>query len=235
MGLVHPDSLAETADAVGDALFRGRPIALAERRRAAHWIAARQGQPGAYAGMFAPTRRDFERGIRLFTGERVATRAGTAHVLGEEACRALILLNVTAPEVRRALEAASGSMSARLQASRRREVDAGRPFLGQYCCGTCTAALWRHLAAGGLGQSDPEAWLAAGLAALKDLRDGRGRWGRFPFHYTCLALAEIGLPAAVEERRYAAPVLERLLKRAPRTDRLDARRRAVAERVLAAC
>lgn len=35
--------------------------------------------------MFAPTGRDFREGVRVFTGERMRTRAGTAHVLGEEA------------------------------------------------------------------------------------------------------------------------------------------------------
>jgi hypothetical protein len=67
---------------------------------------------------------------------------------------------------------------------------------------------------------------------LKEHRDGRGRWGRFPFYYTLLALTEIPGGPATAEMRYAAPGLERMLKRSGRADGFDRRRRAVAERIL---
>jgi hypothetical protein len=155
-----------------------------------------------------------------------------AHVLGEEACRALILLDMPLASVRDALGRATAGMIERLRAAEQRERNMGRPWLGQYCCAKCTAALWRHLAAGGL--EDRERHLAAGVATLGACRDGVGRWCRFPFHYTLLALSEIELPAAVEEMRYAAPVLERSLRR-PAADPYTARRRALAERVLGKC
>ena len=106
---------------------------------------------------------------------------------------------------------------------------------GEYCCAKCTLALWRHLAAGGLRDADPERWLQVGMKTLRAHRAGDGRWKRFPFHYTLLALSEIGLPSAVREMGYAAPVCARYLKRAPRDDELDRRRRRLAERVLARC
>jgi len=92
-------SLGVIVDALDDAMFFGRPIPAHEREEAARWIASRQGLRGAYRGMFAPTQHDFANGIRVFTGERIITHAGTAHVLGEEACRMLTLVAVAEPFV----------------------------------------------------------------------------------------------------------------------------------------
>ena len=224
MKVLNARSLAATVDAVNEAHFLGRSIPRADRQRAAEWIAARQGLPGSYAGLFAPTKRDFE-GIRLFTGERIATGAGVAHILGEEACRALILLGCPTAGARKALAAACANMARRLGRGDRRN--------GTYCCGKCSAALWRNLTVGGL--TEQERMLRAGLRTLKKLRDGNGRWRVFPFYYTLSAVSEIDLPAARAERRYAAPTCERLLKRKPTGDRYDRRRRMVGERILAAC
>ena len=86
------------------------------------------------------------------------------------------------------------------------------------------------MTAGGLSRR--EARLSGGLKYLKEHRDDRGRWRRFPFYYTLLALIEVPGRAADSEMRYAARGLERMLKRRARGDRFDARRRVVAERVL---
>ncbi|MBM4033737.1 MAG: hypothetical protein FJ291_18420 [Planctomycetes bacterium] len=242
MSLVRSESLAATLDAVNEAHFFGWPLSDADRREAAAWIAARQGLPGAYHGMFAPTEKDRRGGMRLFTGERVATRAATAHILGEEACRALILLGGTGilPVEHRleacategaALARATDGMLARLRAAEERERHMGRLWLGQYCCGKCTAALWRHLAAGGLERAEHH--LGAGVEALRLSRTGDGRWRRFPFHYTVLALSEMDVSLAIDELRYAAPILQRLASRAPEGGPFAARRHTIAERVLA--
>jgi len=231
--LVDPTSLAGTLDAVDEALLSGRRLAGSERATVARWIAGRQGLPGSYARMFAPTERDRAEGIRLFTGESIRSGAGAAHVLGEEACRALILLDVPLASVRDALGSATEGMLERLRKAEQRERNCGRPWLGQYCCGTCTIGLWRHLAVGGLEDTDRH--LAAGMKALRARRLGNGRWRRFPFHYALLVLSEVDARGAVAEMRYVAPLLERLLKRRPKDDPYDTRRRAVAERVLARC
>jgi hypothetical protein len=94
-------------------------------------------------------------------------------------------------------------------------------------------SLWRHLAAGGL--KDQERVLTLGMRTLKDRRDGEGRWRAYPFHYTLLALTEIEVPAVRAELGYAAPQCEKLLKRSPRGEVYDQRRRCIAERVLAKC
>jgi hypothetical protein len=117
MNLIVQRSLAETLDRVSEMLFFERRIPKAEAQRVARWLAGRQGLPDSYAGMFAPTPRDFRVGIRLFTGERISSGAATGHILGEEACRAVILLDAGVPEVSAALARANRSMDARLTAS----------------------------------------------------------------------------------------------------------------------
>jgi len=114
MKLLHTGSLAETLDAVNDALFFERKIPKAEALRVSKWLAARQGQPGSYPGLFAPTQSDYEGGIRLFTGERITTRAATGHVLGEETCRVLRLLDSDQKQVKSALGAATKFMDRQL-------------------------------------------------------------------------------------------------------------------------
>jgi hypothetical protein len=202
-----------------------RPIPRPTRIEVASWIARRQGLPGSYADMFAPTEQDFVE-ARLFTGERIASGAATGHILGEEAIRALQLLGVKAPEVRAALARAKEGMESRVTDT------TSRPW-GMYCCGTCSCAYWRNLAVGGLTRA--EARLAQGMREMKARRLGTGKWRVFPFFYGVLTLTEIDLPGARAELRYAGPVLERHLQR-PATDTAISRRRhAVAERALALC
>ena len=222
MRIIDPSSLAETIDNLNDAFFYGRKLAKSEREEAAKWIAARQGLPGSYSGMFAPTLSDFQRGIKLFTGDRVKSRAATAHILGEEASRALILLKVRSSAVQEALRESTDSMLKRLDYEDRKP--------GPYCCGICSVSLWRHLSVGGL--KDPEKELAGGLKELRAHRDGTGKWRRFPFYYTLLALTEINDPGAVREMRYTAKVCERALKRTAGADRYSIRRHDLLERVM---
>ena len=80
-----------------------------------------------------------------------------------------------------------------------------------------------------------ERLLTAGVKSLRALRNGKGRWRVFPFHYTLLALSEMDLPGAAREMQYAGQSLERLLKRSDGGDKYDGRRRMLAERVLARC
>ncbi|MBN1919108.1 MAG: hypothetical protein JW889_14475 [Verrucomicrobia bacterium] len=216
-------SLNATLDAVNDARFHGLRLSKAERVEAARWITGRQDLAGSYHGMFAPTDRDFERGLRLFTGEVMRTRAGTAHVLSEEACHALIVLDVEETGVREALRLATESITPYLES-----LDG--PRAGFYCCGKCTVAYWRHLAVGGLDHAEHR--LSTGMKHLKARRQDDGRWGLYPFWYTLLALTEIELPAARRELKHAAPVCEHVLRRRPADQPFAARRRQLAERVL---
>ncbi len=232
--LVDQTSLAMTVDAVNDAFFWTKRLTRSERAAAARWIATRQGLPGGYVrALPAPTEKDIAEGIRFFTGERLRTRVGVAHTLGEEACRALILLDVNRREVRLALRQASQGMSARLREALLSERWKDNP--GHYCCGRCTVAVWRHITVGGLAEARPERWLSAGMKRLTALRTEDGKWRSFPFYYTLLALTEIHLPSAVREMRHAARVCERLLRRSAGDDVYDRRRHEVLQRVLARC
>ena len=228
MELVNVNSLAETLDSINEAFFYKKTLSKSQKEEAAKWIAERRGKPGSYAGMFAPTDKDFKKGIKVFTGEPVRSNAATGHILGEEACRALILLNVSNPEVKTALNRANNGFLKRL-----REYETQRKVHGMYCCGICSASYWRHLVVGGLDKNEQR--LTAGMKKLKSYRIGDGQWRRFPFFYTLLALSEIELKSAIAEMRYAAPVCERYLKRAASGSKYTQRRRDLAKRILARC
>lgn len=91
-------------------------------------------------------------------------------------------------------------------------------------------SVWRHLAAGGL--SDGHNRLSSGVRILKEHRLGDSKWRRFPFFYTLLALYETGGEIALDELQYAAPRLERLLRRKAKSEKYHSRRRVLAERIL---
>jgi len=224
MKIINPKSLAETLDALNEAFFYEKTIEKALRFQAAEWIASRQGMPRSYAGMPAPTDADFRRGIRVFTGQRVKTLGSIAHILGQEACRALTKLEVHTAKVDRALEASVKGFLGRLRDPGRRQ--------GTYCCGICSAAYWRHLAAGGLANTERE--LEAGMWDLHEHGTDDGKWSRYPFFYTLLALHEIDTSMALTEMRHAAPVCEKLLKRHAK-GKYDQRQHDLAERVLLKC
>ena len=182
---MYSSSLAMTIDSVEETFFYGKSVPAALREQVARWIADRQGKPGAYANMFAPTSLDVSNGIRLFTGEVVRSGAALRHVSGEEACRSLLLLKSRSTTVKAALERATAGMLGSLERcrSQRRNL---------FCCGTCDPALWRHVVAGGLmGEED---WLSHGMKALKACRDSQGKWRRFPFFTPCWHCLKLTFP-----------------------------------------
>jgi hypothetical protein len=226
MKILVSSSLSQTLDNLNETFFHDKILSKTDRTQVANWIASRRGKPGSYASMFAPTEKDFKNDIKLFTGEKVTSRAAIGHILGEEACRALILLKVKDSDVKDALKRATDGMLKRLYDS----VTTPR-LRGMYCCGICSASLFRHLAVGGLDHSEER--LVNGIKALKSYRKGNSEWGRFPFFYTLLALNEIKLKLAIEEIRYAAPVCERYLKRPKTSNKYSIRRHDLCERILA--
>lgn len=224
---LYKTSLSKTVDSVNEDFFFNRKCSRADRDEIALWIAGRQGKLGSYANMFGPTKRDFEEGLQLFTGEVVRSGAALRHVSGEEACRALILLNSRSKIVNAALDEATSGMLTCLK----RAVEQKRDM---FCCGTCDPSLWRHIAAGGLPGAGR--WLHSGMKVLKAHRDRQGRWRRFPFFYTLLALSEIDIPEAHREMQYAAMACEKYVTRAKKSSNPTvARRKAVVERVLTRC
>jgi len=223
--MLDETSLASTLEAVNEALFLGRKISQRDRTAVAKWLAGRCGEPRAYEFMPAPTPQDFSGAARLFTGEPLTTSGGTACKLGHEGCRALLLLGVTTRPIAAALQRAEEHMTARLD-------PADGPRGGYYCCGSCTVAFWRHLLVGGLDHQEQR--LANGLQHLQRARLGKGAWRFFPSWYTVWALTEMEPALVREELQYAAPRLERALKRiVPPDDVYAVRRQEIARRALA--
>lgn len=230
-------SLYAEVDAVNDAFFWHRPLSGKERSASARFIARFQGGPGSYAGMFRPGEGN-AKALRLFTGERTSSGPGNPHILGEEACRALRLLDVRTPEVRGAMKRAESQMIAGVESyfgrTAAESASLTRLKPGTFCCMKCSTALWRHLLA-----RDPKEhaeFLAAGLKALKSDRDGKGGWQSWPFAYTLSALIEWDMDEALSELRYSAPACQRELKRGfVKTNVYSQRRREVMKRALDRC
>lgn len=221
-------SVWATLDSISESLFFKKNIPQSQRVAVAKWIARCQGLPGSYASMFAPTEKD-TRGIRLFTGENVRTQAAIAHILGEECCRVLALLQVKDQQAQASLNRAVQGITARLEDAERRGYS-----LGTYCCGTCSAAYWRNLANNLLPRAEER--LRLGLIELKRMRKGNGQWRRFPFYFTCLALTEIGPEIAKSEMQYAATYWQKNLKRLSSASSCIAKRRTAAgQRLLELC
>ena len=223
---LHPRSLSATVDAVNEAFFFGEKISATERRELAGRIAARQALPGAYGQLFAGFEPERTNGIRVFTGERI-TSASARHILGEESCRALLLLDSKDREVTGALQRATDWMIKRVEQA---ADDGPRNTLGAYCCGKCTVGLWRNILAGGLVRQEQR--LTLGMSKLRAARDGDGEWRAFPFWYTVLALAEMDRPDARKELQYASARIEAEAERSPGSTPYARRRHAVARKAL---
>lgn len=217
------ETLSGVIDRLNEAFFYGRNLTKKERNDAAVWLAGRLGKDQSYSGLFGLTQKEMAADIRVFTGEPLTTRAGKKHVLGEEAARVLNLLAVDSPEVKCALKQITGLVAP--------FVDPHRGN-GYFCCGKCSAAMWRHLSVSRAPYA--EARVTAGVEFLRNNRIGNGEWRPFPFYYTVLSLVGIDQQNAREELRYVAPRLERLARRSvDKRDKYALRRHDLVERALA--
>jgi len=223
MSLVNPKSLADTLNRIRWGRLRGEVFPKQAREEAASWIASRMSAPGSYRGLPAPTSSDYHTKLRLFTGETVGSHAGTGCKLGFEAAWALSVLQPTDPQTADAAAACRQRVIERYAQEQARRQ-------GMYCCYSCSVAGWPALHA--TGSEEAARLLGAAMALLRADRSGRGRWARFPFWYTVLALADMPLPATAEELRYAAPALERALPSCRKSDTIALRRRLLAQQVL---
>jgi len=219
--LIDPTSLARTIDAASLRVASGDPIGSAERDGLVEWFLDRQVRTGRSDGLFVPHREEVAAGVRLFTGEPLRTRLAVGNVLTLEAGRILVLVGGDRPDVRDALCRASAAM-------RRACFAASHCVIGE--CAHSSIAYMRSAAIDRSG--DRRKWIEDHLAVLRAHQDGTGRWTRFPFYYTLLALVETGTPSANAELAYAMPACERVLARKP-TDPFSERRQLVLSRALA--
>ena len=226
MKILHEDSLIATVDAFNEAVFFGLPWRR-EARALVAWVGARLGRAGAYAGSFALTENDWSRDFRLFTGERVSTRAARAHIIAEEATRMLNLIRKQTGLDSSARKASEQRLATRIFGRKESTTTAD----GVYCCGKCSVSLWRCIVAGGFAGKSPT--VARGAASLAAARDGSGGWNRFPFYFTLLFLAEAGRKISRPEIEYCSGRLRRarrLLR--GRRDRVSARRLRLIDLIL---
>jgi hypothetical protein len=225
MNIVNTSSLAATLNNLNSAFLENRKLSTSEKKEIASYIASRQGLPRSYWNMFAPTDEDYK-GISLFTGEKVKTGAGISHILGEESLRALYLLNAKGKKIDEAVLGAEDGLQKAMERSKLH----GYYAKGTYCCATCTAAYWRNLSAEG-SQNNKDI-LKAGMKYLKSMRDGKGRWKRFPFYYTLLALSGIDLPESKSELEYTSGVLMRLAVKENGKSLMGKRRKSLINNIL---
>lgn len=230
--LVNRHSLAATIDSTNEVMFLGKQLSASQKRQVAEFVVSHFGLNGAFEG-FTPTDSDKTTGYRLFTGERMTPGPGANHILSEEACRILLLLDVKTVAVTQAMASARKIVDQWMDKSLTLPVrSAGSLQPGMFCCMKCSCALWRHIAARKEHRND--AFLAAGVKALRVSRDNEGDWRLWPWHYTLLTLQEIGTPEAKKEIRYSAQACEReLTKRISKTNIYSQRRRAVVEKAMA--
>lgn len=236
MSYLNQNSLSKTLDNLNDAFLFGKKLDESEKLKAAAWLASRQGLKNSYAGMFAPTSFDFRNGVKLYTGEKLTTNASIGHILGEETCRILNILNINDDNIRKALTKANNNFKKFIKraAELGYAVEINYNKKGTYCCGKCSVAYWRNLASQGIEKNT--SILKSGLKYLKMYRNGEGRWRRFPFYYTLSALIELDLKSAREELKYASNVCEKALNnilRFKRTGIIYKRRKILLEKTLA--
>jgi hypothetical protein len=220
--MIHASSFAQTIAAANDALFFGRGFAEGGKQQVVSWVLERQIVSGRWSGTFSPTEEDLQSGVQLFTGERLRTKWGTWNVLTAEAARLLILLGGTDPRVATATGRADAWLRHACFASKRCVI------------GECAHSFMSYLRYLSVIETTPgSARDSVGwLYTLSQCRDGTGRWERFPFYYTLLALLEMRSEAARNELRYALPACERVRNRRSGGDVYSERRREVVERVL---
>jgi hypothetical protein len=192
-------SLIATVDAFNEAVLFGYPW-QDEAESLVLWTSGRLGEVRGYAGSFALTEEDWRREFRLFTGEKIESRAARAHIIAEEATRMLAIIRND-----------TGILADAGRISEQRLVE--RIFTGNavkdgfYCCGKCSISLWRCLAAGGFAEHS--SILPQCMSSLTSFRDGKGGWSRFPFYYTLLLLSEVSPKLAKGQMKYC---FDRLLK-----------------------
>jgi len=209
--ILVPESLQEMLWRLEEVRQGFRTKSAADVQEALEWVLSRQGLQRSYFNLFMPTNQDLSQGVRLLTGERMLSDAGTRHVLGEEALRTVIVWKLrSSSAVKQALKGFNDLLEAGAKS-------------GRWCCHTCTAAFLRTLAV-----AKPDKWdriLQKGLDRIKKARTADGRWHGFPFYYTLLTLSEMDTPSARDELRHANKIAERLLKRYHNDDRISRFRR----------
>ena len=174
-----------------------------EMADAVAWLLSRQVTAGRRQGMFQPLPADLLNSAQLPTGERLKTKLAAWNVFSHEAVRALQMLAPSQEPVRAAT-------------TRAFQIFSRQCYAQQHCAiGECahSAISYMRLLAASDGSSHMT-WVDEQLKLLRAHRLSTGRWRRFPFYFTLLALLEVRSPAANAELKHARPACERAVRRA---------------------
>jgi hypothetical protein len=220
MIIIHPANLSATLDATADAFFNQRPISPEIRQEIASLIISRQCQSGKDNLAFLPFAAESENPLRLYTGEELKTDFARSHILLIESTRILTLLELDNHAVAQSIQAATKHM-ARMCYSR---------FCTKGECKVLTIEYMRLLALD--RTSETEEQISNHLARLSAERDGKGRWGGFPFYFTLLMLLDFYHPQAIQELQYSAPECRKIQSQNWPSNPFSTRRQAILEKVL---
>jgi hypothetical protein len=220
MIIIYPTSLSATLDATADSLFHQKLLPPNIQEEIATMIISRQCHSGVNSGFFIPFAAESEAKVKLFTGEQLTTTLARTHILLIEAVRILKLL---------VLESHALAQSIQL-ADQRMEKMCYSNFCVKGECKALTIAYLRYLLLDGTGNSTSK--IKTHLTKLTGQRDGKGKWGGFPFYYTVLALSESDEPLAIRELQYALPACEKLLAQNWPADPISVRRQEIISKAL---
>jgi len=220
MIIIYPTSLSATLDATAETFFHQKPLPSHLQEDIAKMIISRQCQSGVNSGFFIPFAAESEAKVKLYTGEELKTTLARTHILMIEAVRILKLL---------ALESHAITQSIHLADQRMKKM-CYRNFCTKGECKALTIAYLRYLILDGTGNSTEQ--INIHLTNLTGQRDGRGKWGAFPFFYTVLALSESDDPLAVQELQYALPACKKQQAQSWPADSVSIRRHEIIAKVL---
>ncbi len=221
MTIVCPISLAGTLNSAADAFFYQKPIPAAHRQETASLLISRQIHSGSNSGFFIPFAAESEARSMLFSGEQILTEFARRHIQLIESARILELLGVNNDTVTQSIRVADQRMSTSCYNSK---------FCSKGECKSLTIAYMRYLTS--CNVKDSITRLNSLLSKLASHRDGKGRWGGFPYFYTLLMLSEVDDPLATQELQYAAPQCEKQLGQIKSVDPISIRRQAIITKAL---
>jgi hypothetical protein len=221
MTIVHPTSLDATLDAAAETFFYQQPLPTPVREEIAALIIRRQCQSGVNSGFFIPFTAETESKGMLYSGEQLRTSFAQTHIRLLEAARILKLIAIENHGVSQALHVATERMKKMCYSK----------FCAKGECKALTIAYLRYLATD--SKDNPAPQINNFLTLLVSHRDGKGKWGGFPFFFTLLMLTEVDDPQALKELKYSVQVCNKYQAGKWNADPISKRRQAILTKALA--
>ena len=192
------NGLAQSINTLSKALIKGRIFSENEKAEIAAFIFDHKNPVDRFT--FYPTDAERINGIQLVTGEKTKTQLLANNALELETLRILSIL--------------TPGDSRLLQLHEKADHRLQKLCFYNICitgeCATLSIVFLRYLTA--LSCDAHGETIDRGFAVLQQMRDGTGRWRKFPFFYTLLWLTELTFPQVKNELAYTLPACQRLIK-----------------------